>query len=159
MKPGIENLKEKKFVGKRIKMSFSNNKTFELWNSFMPQRKEISNNIGKELYSIEIYKPAFFDNFDPDSTFEKWAAIEVTDFKSIPAGMEQLTTPKGLYAIFVHKGPASDGPKTYQFIFQTWLPASGYVLDNRPHFAVMGEKYKQDDPASEEKLWIPVKTK
>ena len=159
MEPRFETLPEKKFIGKSIQMSFSENKTFQLWNGFMPRRKDILNNIGSELYSIEIYKPAFFDNFDPDNIFEKWAAIEVTDFQSIPEGMEKLITPEGLYAVFVHKGPASDGPKTYQYIFRTWFPASEYILDNKPHFAIMGEKYKNNDPSSEEELWIPVKPK
>ena len=54
MKPLIEILHEKKFVGKKIRMSFLNNKTFELWKSFMPCRDEITDNIGTELYSIEI---------------------------------------------------------------------------------------------------------
>ena len=49
--------------------------------------------------------------------------------------------------------------KTYGFIFNDWLPSSKYVLDTRPHFAVMGSKYRNNDPDSEEELWIPVKVK
>ncbi len=66
MKPRIEIMPEKKFIGKRIKMSFANNKTFELWRNFMSHRKEIKNVIGIELYSIEIYDPLFFNNFNPN---------------------------------------------------------------------------------------------
>ena len=62
MEPRIEALAEKKLIGKRMIMSFSNNKTFELWKNFMPGRKEIQNSIGLELYSVQIYKPLFFDN-------------------------------------------------------------------------------------------------
>ncbi len=40
-----EIIPEKKLIGKRAKMSFSNDKTRELWQSFMPQRKEILNNL------------------------------------------------------------------------------------------------------------------
>jgi len=36
MEPRIEILPEKKFIGKKIRMSFLNNKTHELWKSFMP---------------------------------------------------------------------------------------------------------------------------
>jgi AraC family transcriptional regulator len=54
---------------------------------------------------------------------------------------------------------ASEAPAFYQYIFNSWLPGSGYRLDNRPHFAVMGEKYKNDDPNSEEELCVPVKEK
>jgi len=140
-------------------MSFTKNRTYELWRSFMPRRKEIQNSVGTELYSIEVYPPLFYDNFNPDSEFEKWAAVEVSDFQTIPGEMETLTSPQGLYAVFVHKGPASEGPKTYQYIFTKWLPISDFQLDNRPHFAIMGEKYKSEDPGSEEELWIPIKPK
>lgn len=159
MVPRIEILAEKKLVGKRIKMSFSNNKTGDLWRSFMPRRKEIYNTIGSELYSIEVYDPLFFDNFNPEKEFDKWAAAEVKDFNKVPVDMETLILDRGLYAIFIHKGAASNGPKTYEYIFGTWLPGSDFLLDNRPHFAVMGEKYKKEDPDSEEEVWIPVKPK
>lgn len=159
MQPRIETLPEKKFIGKRIQMSFTNNKTHELWKSFMPQRKEIRSVVGTEFYSIEVYPPSYFINFNPASNYEKWAAVEVSSNETVPDNMNILISPEGLYAVFTHKGPASEGTKTYTYIFQTWLPQSGYELDNRPHFAVMGEKYKQDDPESEEELWIPVKPK
>jgi AraC family transcriptional regulator len=106
LKPRIETLPEKKFIGKRIKMSFSDNKTRELWSSFMPRRKEIKNNIGSELYSIEVYEPLYFNNFNPEKEFDKWAAVEVIDFETVPDDMETLTSPGGLYAVFIHKGSA-----------------------------------------------------
>jgi len=55
----IETIKEKKLIGKRMKISFPNNRTFELWRNFMPRRKEIANNISSDLFSIEIYEPRF----------------------------------------------------------------------------------------------------
>jgi AraC family transcriptional regulator len=159
MQPRIETLPEKKLVGKRMRMSFFDNKTAELWRSFMPARKEIKNNVGMELYSVEVYGPRFFDKFDPYTEFDKWAAVEVTDFDTIPHEMATLTSPGGLYAIFLYKGPASEGQKMYEFIFGKWLPNSDYLLDNRPHFAIMGDKYKHENPGSEEELCIPIKPK
>ena len=138
-------------------MSFSDNKTRELWSSFMPRRKEIKNNIGSELYSIEVYEPLYFNNFNPEKEFDKWAAVEVIDFETVPDDMETLTSPSGLYAVFIHKGSADKAPETYRYIFGTWLPASDFLLDVRPHFAVMGEKYKNDNPDWEEEVWISVK--
>jgi AraC family transcriptional regulator len=159
MQPRIEILTEKRLVGKSTRMSFSNNKTSELWRSFMPRRKEIRNNKGPDFYSIEVYEPLFFKNFDPAREFEKWAAVEVTDFDTVPPDMETFTIPEGLYVVFLYKGPASEGMKFYQDIFGTWLPQSDFLLDNRPHFALMGAKYKGEDPNSEEEIWIPIKTK
>lgn len=159
MEHRIETLTRKIFAGKSMEMTFSCNQTVELWKSFMPRLKEIQNSIGTNLYSLQIYPPLFFDNFNPDTEFEKWAAIEVMDFNAVPDGMQTLKITGGLYAVFLYKGAASAADKTFQYIFRTWLPASGYILDNRPHFEILGEKYKNEDPGSEEELWIPVKKK
>lgn len=155
----IETLKEKKFVGKKLKMSFAGNKTFELWRDFMPRRNEIKNKIGDELYSIEIYPEGFFENFDPNEEFEKWAAVEAANFENVPGEMEIFTLPEGIYAVFIYRGKASAAASFYQNIFGNWLPNSEFVLDTRPHFAVMGEKYENDSDDSEEEIWIPVKVK
>ncbi len=157
MEHRIEILTEKKLTGQRIIMSFANNKTYELWHGFMPRRKEIKNNIGTNLYSLQIYAPLFFDNFNPHKEFEKWAAVEVTDYNVIPPEMHTLTLPGGLYVVFNYIGAASEAAPAFQFILGTWLPNSEYILDNRPHFEILGEKYKNEDPASEEEIWIPIR--
>lgn len=159
MNARIETLMEKKIIGKSIGMSYVENKTFQLWNSFMPVRKEITSSIDSDLYSLEVFPAGYFDNFNPGKTFQKWAGAEVSDFNQIPSGMETLIIPKGKYAVFLHKGPATKANETYQAIFTQWLPNSEYKVDERPHFAVMTEKYKKDDPDSEEEIWIPIKIK
>lgn len=65
MEARIETLSEKKLIGKHIEMSFIENKTFELWSSFMPSCKNIKNTIDDNLYSLEVYTLDHFDNFDP----------------------------------------------------------------------------------------------
>ncbi|KAF2512708.1 GyrI-like domain-containing protein [Flavobacterium zhairuonense] len=159
MEAQIKILTEKKLVGKHIIMSFMENQTFQLWSSFMPKRKEIKNTVDANLYSLEVFPNGYFDNFDASKTFQKWAAVEVRNFPVIPEEMETLIIPTGIYAVFIHKGPASEGHKTYHTIFAEWLPNSEYTVDDRPHFAVMDEKYKKDDPDSEEEIWIPIKNR
>ena len=60
----IELLPEKKLIGKRTIMSLANNKTGELWRSFMPLRKEIQGRTGTELYSLQLYGLGYFNNFE-----------------------------------------------------------------------------------------------
>jgi AraC family transcriptional regulator len=157
MEPRIETLTGKKFIGKRLFMSLSENKTAELWKSFMLRRKEIQGSVGTDLYSMQLYDHLYFKNFNPDKEFEKWAVVEVTDFDTVPDEMKTITV-GGLYAVFTHKGGAVKGPGIFNYIFGTWLPGSEYELDDRPHFEILGEKYKNDDPDSEEEIWIPVKS-
>jgi AraC family transcriptional regulator len=160
MEPRIVTLPEKKLVGNHLTMSLADNKTFELWQSFMRRRKEITNNCSSNLFSIQVYSDAYdFKNFDFAATFEKWATAEVHNFKEVPVGMETLVLKGGLYAVFIHRGPASTGYETFRYIFASWIPQCPYELDNRPHFELLGEKYKNNDPASEEEIWIPIKKK
>jgi AraC family transcriptional regulator len=160
MNPIIKILPDKKLIGKRIKTSLVENKTFELWKSFMPRRKEIENNLTAELFSMRVYDKFYdFENFNPATQFEKWAALEVSDFNAIPPEMEAYTLTGGLYAVFYYKGLNTD-TRIFEYIFGTWLPNSNdYTLDNRPHFEILGEKYKNGDPNSEEEIWVPIKTK
>jgi AraC family transcriptional regulator len=156
--PRIELLPEKKLVGKRLTMTLSNNRTAELWGSFMPRRKEVRNTVSSDLYSMQVYDPLLdFKNFNPDTVFEKWATVEVSDFTDIPEGMESYILKGGLYAVFIHKGAPSAFLKTFQFIFGYWIPQSGYEVDNREHFELLGEKYKNNQPDSEEEVWVPIR--
>ncbi len=158
MDPKIEILLEKKLIGTRITMSLVNNRTGELWQNFMPRRNEIKKNIGTEFYSVRNYGHLYFENFNPNNTFEKFAAIEVSDFNIVPDGMETYILVSGLYANFHYIGLNTD-TKIFEYIYGTWIPNSIYILDNGPHFEILGDKCQNNDPNSEEEIWIPIKLK
>ena len=160
MEPRFELITEKNIIGKKIQMTMADNKTAEVWKSFMPRRKEIVNAVSSELISMQRYlEPLTIKQYDPHAKIEKWAAVEVADHKVVPHDMDTYTIPAGLYVVFIHKGPASTGIKTFSYIFGTWLPTSEYVIDERPHFELLGEKYKNEAPDSEEEVWIPIRRK
>ncbi|HYI77976.1 MAG TPA: GyrI-like domain-containing protein [Chryseolinea sp.] len=158
MTPRIEKLNEKKLIGKRLTMSLADNKTGDLWKSFIPRSRDISNKLSTDMISLQVYKRTHFADFKSTNQFEKWATVEVANFDDVPDDMEKFTLTDGLYAVFDYKGLSTDN-SIFQYIFGTWLPASDYDLDDRPHFEVLGEKYKNNDPTSEEEIWIPIKLK
>lgn len=155
MDPRIEILKEKKLIGMKLTMSLAENKTHLLWKSFMPRIKEITNNISTDLISMQVQKESLRLG-DFNQKFDKWSAVEVTDFNDVPQGMESFVLDGGLYAVFSYKGLSTDN-SIFLYIFGTWLPNSGYTLDNRPQFEVLGKKYRNNDLDSEEDIWIPIK--
>lgn len=159
MNPEIRTIGEIKLVGMRARMSFAENKTFELWRSFMPRRFEVEDALPNRLYSMQIYKAApYSEGFDMHAQFEKWAAVEVYDFAGAPEGMETHIISGGEYAVFDYKGTPAMFHETARYIFLEWLPASGFKLDDREHFEILGKKYLgPDNPESEEEIWIPVK--
>lgn len=160
MEPRITKINSKLLIGKRLRISVANDRTVELWQSFMPRRNEISQKASNFLYSVQVFDSEnYFNQFSPEAEFDKWAAVEVSGIDDIPAEMETLEIPEGNYSVFNYKGPASAALPFFQYIFQEWFPKSEYAVDNRPHFALMGEKYRGNNPDSEEEIWVPVRRK
>lgn len=130
-----------------------------LWGNFMPRRNEITNRLGKDFYSVQIFEAGLgVRSFTPQTKFDKWAAVEVSDFSNVPTGMDFHELSGGEYAVFIHRGLPSDFPKTAKYIFGEWLPNSEYELDDREHFEIMGEDYRPNDPNATEEVWVPIKT-
>ena len=155
----IETINEKKLVGKRMTMCYADYRIGELWGSFMPRRKEITNTLTNDLISLVVYAPNHFINFKSTNEFERWATVEVENFNKVPDEMETYNLSSGLYAVFNYKGMSSGSPAFFHYIYTEWIPNSNYILDDRAHFEVLGEKYKNNDPSSEEEIWIPIKAK
>ncbi|MGA0435232.1 MAG: GyrI-like domain-containing protein [Flavobacteriales bacterium] len=155
MIPKLVHLKTKTLIGMHTKMSLAENKTGMLWSQFSPRIHEIQGRISEDKFSLQVYPPSYFQEFNPHSTFEKWAAVESADFKSVPTNMNAFTLHGGFYAVFHYVGNSSDS-SIFNWIFSEWLPDSGHSLDDRPHFEVLGSKYKNNDPLSEEEIWIPI---
>lgn len=155
--PKIVHIEPKTLVGISMEMSIVNNKTRELWQQFMPLRQTIENRLNQDYYSLQVYDPDYFQSFNPQKRFTKWAAVEVSKINGLLDVLNQFELKGGQYAVFHYKGMPGD-PTIFQYIYSKWLPNSEYILDNRPHFEVLGSKYKQNSPDSEEEIWIPVKT-
>ena len=156
LEPEIVVLEEKKIEGIFKEMSLVQNKTRELWMEFGPQIKNVLNKKTTDKISMQLYPEGYFKSFNPTTTFTKWAGVEVSSFEN--SSLDEITIPEGLYAKFHYKGSSADS-SIFEYIFGVWIPNSNYNIDDRPHFEVLGEKYKNNDPSSEEEIWIPIKEK
>ena len=157
IEPRIETLPLTRLIGMHRRMSLAQNRTVELWQGFMPKRMDIPNRTNSKYVSMDVYPEGQKGMLSPTVMFDKWAAVEVSSHDTIPDGMKPYTLKGGKYAVFIHRGSVSDFPKTIQFIFTEWLPASGYVLDNRENFEILPENYDRNDSEAEEEVWLPVK--
>lgn len=117
----------------------------------MPRRREIAQPVGTALYALQQYPAGYFESFAPQNEFVKWATMEVSDFENIPTEMKTILLVGGLYAVFHYKGLNTD-TSIFQYIHGVWLPNSAFSLDDRLHFEVLGDKFKNNDPDSEEEI-------
>ena len=145
-------------VGLKENLSFITNAqgTANLARQFMPKRNQILNRVGTQKFSIQVYNDFDLSKMSPDTVFEKWVGVEVLNFENVPKDMATLIIEKSQYAVFNYKGKPEGFPEAWQYIHSTWLPASGYKLNNRPHFEKLPENYHPSNPEVEEEIWVPV---
>lgn len=156
--PKIVEVGEWLLAGLKMRMSFANDRTSELWRSFRTREAEIKSRVGSVSFSVKVYDPGYsFSSFDPASEFDKWAGAEIESSTVLTGGFEVLRIPSGVYAVFLHNGIAVEAPRTFGFIFGSWLPGSEFELDQRPHFEVLPKGYNPFDPDSQEEVWIPIR--
>lgn len=143
MQVRIATIPEKKLIGKCIQMTFVEDKTRMLWQSFMPRRKEIINALNKDLISMQVYDDSMnLENFTPHVPFYKWATVEVSDFDYVPADMETYILKGGMYAVFLYKGDLSGAAKAFEYIFKTWplVPLIYWTKENTSRYLEINTK-------------------
>ena len=153
--PEICTIGKRTLIGMSAQMSMSQDSTAQLFGQFMPRREEIQHWANQNVYDLREYPYGYYESFDPTRTFIKWAAMQVIEVVGIPEGMEVYQLQGGTYAVFQYKGPMGD-TAIYEYIFEKWLPYSGYTLDQRPHFDILGPNSNPQDPSSEQEVWIPI---
>ncbi|MGB2684253.1 MAG: GyrI-like domain-containing protein [Olleya sp.] len=145
-------------IGLKDNLTFITNAqgTGDLARQFMPRLNQIKNRVSTQKLSIQIYHDFDYAKMTPNTTFEKWVGVEVSNFDTVPQNMATLIIKKGLYAVFNYKGKPDGFFKAWQYIHTTWLPESGYSLDDRPHFEKLPEDYHPSNPEVEEQIWVPI---
>lgn len=156
MEPTFKETEEVKVIG--LMASFNEDTKHgipDLWNSFGPRMGEIKTRLEGCTYGVCF--PATLG----DDTFEYMAAVPVSNFGTIPDGMVARVMPPHKYAVFTHKmGEDSlhnDLQKSVQYIWGTWLPASGYEHARVPDFELYDERMDALTGKGEFDLYIPIK--
>lgn len=157
MNPTIRNCGYILLAGYKNITALTNDQTTSIWQKFMKERAGMPERFGNRYFSVSQYPSDYFNYFDPSKEYMKWACMETPG--NAPDTMETLEIMDGTYAVFIHHGPAAFAFKTFHYIFNDWIPSSGFEIDQRPHFEIMPEGYKPDDPNATEEVWIPVRKK
>ncbi|MEA5009162.1 AraC family transcriptional regulator [Clostridium tyrobutyricum] len=160
VKPEIINISEKRLVGIRYTAAISENPVYSMWKLFHSRYHEIINvKKNANQYSIcEINKIFDEKQFDENASSNQFIGVQVDTFSKIPPNMYGKILHAGKYARFIHTGKTTDLYITYQYIWGTWIPCSGYALDMRDDFECYTENFLGiDNNNSQILIYIPIK--
>ena len=118
----------------------------QMWSEINPRIDEIENKTGI-AYGV-------CGDMEENGCFHYLAGFGVIEATDLPSGMERWDVPEQKYAVF--PCTLKTIQQTYQYIFDTWFPLSGYEKGKGPDFEFYKETF---DPKSGEgmAIYMPVK--
>jgi predicted transcriptional regulator YdeE/DNA-binding transcriptional MerR regulator len=125
----------------------------QLWEkAFLPRMHELKNVCPDVSYGV-------CSDFEPGTgDFKYMAGVEVSGSQDLPAGMVFWEVPAAHYAVFEHHGSLMGLRDTNEYIYNVWLPKSGFKRSPTPDLEIYQDPdFKgTDDPASVLYLYVPV---
>lgn len=152
MEPKIVTLPSFKVVGMRYFGKNENQEISELWGKANQRMGEISHVASQNAYGVCVMLPDA-----PAGEFEYIAGLEVSQAEDVPDGMVVREVPTSQYAVFTHLGSLDRLPATYEYIYSTWIPQSGFQLTGGPDFELYNEDFKDFAPDSKFYIYVPIK--
>jgi AraC family transcriptional regulator len=141
MEPKIINKKSFPVIGMQIQTTSQDGKNFQEIPQFW---KQITEDNLFERIPPQKHPGSYLGicmDFEPDGGFSYLIASEVTHTEDIPEGMVCKTIPPATYAVFTAHGKMPEAiQETTKYIYQEWLPASGYQHAGTPDFELYDER-------------------
>lgn len=141
LEPAIVQRKETKLVGMGLPDVTDGRYQACLMYNFCLRAHEVRNRVDPKTFCAAIYA-------EGGKGHVYCGCVEVSRFEDTPNGMVTRTVPAGTYAVFSVKGGIGAIPPAYQYIFEQWLPRSGYEMDPRGvELEIYGESFTPEKGA------------
>jgi AraC family transcriptional regulator len=149
MQPQIVTKPAFSVVGMHIHTKPMSSEIPDLWGQFAPRMNEVPHPTEADTsYGVMYHSDQTMDKM------EYMAGLPVEKMDSLPAGMTHWELAANTYAVF--ETTLLTISDTFGYIFNTWLPASGYQTVDAPYFERYGESFNPHDPDSTLSIYIPV---
>jgi AraC family transcriptional regulator len=119
------------------------------WQKFVPHLGSVSGQVGRTAYGVMC-------NFDDDANFDYTCGVEVADFSRVSPDWSRVRIPAQEYAVFTHRDHISAIRSTWATIWNKWLPESGWVVADAPHYELYGEHFDSVTGRGLVEIWLPL---
>jgi AraC family transcriptional regulator len=121
-----------------------------LWDRFVPRMGEIQHQYGPHIsYGLMGHSD------QTTGTFDYMAGNPVAQVNQFPPDMTRWDVPANTYAVL--ETTLSKIGEAFDYLYNAWLPSSGYQQVDAPYFERYGEAFSPENPVLE--IYIPVKKK
>lgn len=153
MEPKIVTRPAFKTVGLSYVGKNQNGEIPQMWSVFNQRMGEIKASSEEEYFGLCFSEP----KGAKEGEFEYVSAALVADAKDIPDGMVYREVPELKYAVFTHHGKLDKLGETYGYIYNTWLPQSGYKLHpSKFDMEVYDEDFAQGKDESKFYIYVAI---
>ncbi len=121
-----------------------------LWESFIARLGEVEHTVRGCCDGVVL--PVSGDSDE----LEYYAAIEVRQADSLPAGMQRIAIPAAQYATFLHCGLGKLVDRTVDFIYSNWLCQSEYRHSGGPDLEIYDASFDPLSERSQMRYAIPI---
>ena len=95
------------------------------WEQFAAEQVRIAGRVGATAYGVCF-------NLDDEGCMDYMCGVQVTGFGSQPPHLTCLRVPRQRYAVFVHRDHIAGIRRTWDAIWNGWLPQSGHTVADAP---------------------------
>jgi AraC family transcriptional regulator len=120
------------------------------WQRFNEYFGKVPGQIGNIAYGV-CY------NADDSGNFDYLCGVEVSDFSSVPAELNRVRVPAQHYAVFTHREHIASIRRTWNTIWNAWLPNSGHTPADAPNFERYSEQFNPVTGMGGLEIWLPLK--
>jgi AraC family transcriptional regulator len=120
------------------------------WQRFNAYFGKVPGQIGNVAYGV-------CHNADDTGNFDYMCGVEVSDFSGLPAELNRVRVPEQRYAVFTHREHVASIRRTWNTIWNDWLPASGHAPADAPNFERYSEQFNPVTGMGGLEIWLPLK--
>jgi AraC family transcriptional regulator len=95
------------------------------WERFAAEQSRIRGRVGSTAYGVCF-------NLDDEGSMDYLCGVQVAAFGAQPSQLACLRVPRQKYAVFVHREHIAGIRRTWDSIWNGWLPRSGHTVTDAP---------------------------
>jgi AraC family transcriptional regulator len=95
-------------------------------------------------------------NGDTEGNFDYISGVEILTFSETPSELARLRIAARPYAVFTHREHISQIPKTWNAIWNAYLPSSHLTVADAPYFERYDDRFDPHTGTGITEIWIPL---